>query len=479
MRQNPLQRWRINELIIPTFVFLILVWYTYGVLFVDPYSGFAFNNSNGRVVEIYSHLEQTPTLQIGDVLIKIGPATWESYKRDAWVLFFEGVQPGNIVEITVNRNGAETVIPWKFAGFDQAVFNTRIINIWGLAFIFWLIGTAAQLLIRPKDARRRLFIAANYITALWLIFGTLSSSHLWGSSILLHAVTWLLLPVYLHLHWVFPRPLKELPKAAWILVYLVGFSFAAAEITQSLPKSLYAFAFLTALIGSIVLEITHFVRQADQRRAVSLLAASIFIAFIPAIIFGFLVIVGAAPYLGPAALFALPFMPLAYFYIIYRRQLGGLEVRLNRLISIYAFLIFFGTALISLVIPVTSLEISFETSIFIGVLVVLAAMYMAITIFPVFQAFVEKRYLGIKLPYQNLQETYSNRIAASASIDNLLQLLKEDMFPSLFIRQFAFLQVFNGKLKTLLAANLNPQQLPYENNMRLLASQAGMYLPYI
>lgn len=478
MRKTSPQRWQISELLLPISVFLILVWYTYGILFIAPYPGFTYNNSNGRVGTIYSPSEQTPTLQQDDILVQIGPVTWKSYKRDARVLLFEGIQPGEIVQITVIRNGETLTIPWKFSGFDPTEFKTRFLNIWGLAFIFWFFGTAAQLLIRPKDGHQRLFIAANYLTALWLIFGSLSSFKLWESSILLHAVTWLLLPIYLHLHWVFPRPLKELPKTVWTIIYLIGLAFAAAEILQILPKGLYALAFLAALLGSIILAGMHYIRQVDKRRDVSLLATSIFVAFFPAIIFGILVVAGTTPPLGPATLFSMPFMPLAYFYVIYRRQSGGLEVRLNRLISLYSFLIFLGTVLFSLVVPIISLDISFETSIFIGVLVVLAATSMAIITFPIFQAFVEKRYLGIKLPYQNLQEIYSNRIAASTSTSDLLQLLEDEVFPSLFIRQFACMQVFNGKLKTLLTGNISPEQLPHENDVSLLVSQIGMYLPY-
>ncbi|MBI5964359.1 MAG: hypothetical protein HY863_12850 [Chloroflexi bacterium] len=327
MRKTSPQRWQISELLLPISIFLILVWYTYGILFVASYPGFTFTNINGRVATIYSPSEQTPTLQKDDVLVQIGLVTWESYKGDARVLLFEGIQPGEIVQITVNRNGETLTIPWKFSGFDPTEFKTRFLNIWGLAFIFWFFGTVAHLLIRPKDGHQRLFIAANYLTALWLIFGSLSSFQLWGSSILLHAVTWLLLPIYLHLHWVFPRPLKELPKTVWTIIYLIGSTFAAAEILQILPKSLYALAFLTALLGSIVLEGTHYIRQADQRRDVSILATSIFVAFFPAIIFGILVVAGTTPTFAPATLFSMPFMPLAYFYVIYRRQSGGLEVR--------------------------------------------------------------------------------------------------------------------------------------------------------
>lgn len=479
MRKNMFPHWQITELPFSALVLFILVWFTYGILFKAPYSGFDFSTGNGQVMEIFTKPTQGPTLQTGDTLVKIGPVSWVDYKKDARLSFFENSKAGDKVDIAIKRNDAELTIPWKFPGFNRIEFNARFFNIWGLAYIFWFFGAAVQLLIRPKNGRWRLFIAANYLTAFWLILGCLSAWHLWESSTLLHAVTWLLLPVYLHLHWVFPRPLKELPKGAWILFYLAGFSFAIAETTQSLPRNWYALAFLVTLFGSITLEIIHFTRQADQRRDVLLLAVSIFIAFVPSIGFGFLVMIGTVPYIGPATFFALPFMPLAYFYVIYRRQLGGLEVRLNRFISLYAFLVLLGTALLMLVIPATNLDIKPERWFFIGIMLILFTAFIVITAYPVFQAFVEKRFLGIRLPYQNLQETYSSRITTSTSLSSLLQLLNDEVFPSLLVRQFAFMQVSNGNLKAMLARNINPEQLPDESDMNELASQVGKYIPNI
>jgi signal transduction histidine kinase len=478
MNKNNFLRRQITELPLSALVLFILVWFTYGILFKSPYSGFDFNASNGQVSEVFTKPKQGPSLQEGDVLMKIGAVSWQDHKKNARLFFFENSKVGETVDIIVNRNGTELTIPWKFPGFNQVEFNARFFNIWILAYIFWFFGTAVQLLIRPKDARWALFVAANYLTGLWLIFGSLSAWHLWGSSILLHAITWLLLPVYLHLHWAFPRPFnKQLPKTAWILFYVAGLSFAIAEITQSLPKSLYVLAFLAALFGSIILEVIHFIRQADQRRDVLLLAISIFTAFVPSIGLGVLVITRSAPYIGPGALFALPFMPLAYFYVIYRRQLGGMEVRINRLISLYAFLILIGTGVLMLIIPITSLNLEAGTWIFLGTLFILLTAFIAVTGFPVFQTFVEKRFLGIKLPYQNLQEIYSNRITASTSLSCLFQLLEDEVFPSLLIRQFAFMQASNGNLKTLLAKNVDLGQLPPGRDINQLTSQAGMYLP--
>lgn len=478
MSNNLLNHRQLNDLPLSVLVLLILLLYTYGIWFKVPYSGFSFNNGTGQIVEITAHPEIGLFLQTGDILVKIGDIYWTDYKKDSRLSFFENTKTGDIVDIIVLRNGVELAIPWKFPGFNLTDFNGRFFNIWFLAYIFWFFGAAVQLLIRPRNGIWWLFVTANYLTALWLIFGSMSASHVWESSILLHAVTWLMLPVYLHLHWVFPRPLVELPKTVWIFFYAVCFSLAAAEIIQALPRNLYAFAFLITLLGSILLEAAHFIQHIDQRNDVTRLAISTLIAFIPSIVFGALIAVGATPYIGPAALFSLPFMPLAYSYIIYRRQLGGLEVRVNRFISLYLFMILFGTALSIIIVPLASLTIDPETWIFLGILLIMSTAVAVVIVFPPFQTFVEKRFLGIKFPYQNLQETYSNRIAATSTND-LLQLLESEFFPSLLIRQFAFLQVFNGKLKTLLTRNISPEQLPHEKDINVLISQTGRYLPYL
>jgi signal transduction histidine kinase len=96
--------------------------------------------------------------------------------------------------------------------------------------------------------------------------------------------------------------------------------------------------------------------------------------------------------------------------------------------------------------------------------------------FPTFQAFVEQRILGIRLPYQNLQEVYSSRIAATASMPNLLLILEEEVMPSLLIRQFAFMHVLNGNFKTLLIKNVTTAELPVENQISTLVMRSGKYI---
>lgn len=479
MRKDAPTRWQIADLPFSILVLLVLVWFTFGILFRAPYSGFYFSPTSGKVTATYASQSQEPRLLPGDILLKIGEVSFSEYKQDGRVALFKDARAGDVVPIVVARDGVELTIPWVFPGLIREEFNARLFNIWWLAYIFWFFGSLGQLLIRPRDRRWLLFLAANYLTALWLILGSLSSWHIWESSVLLRSVTWLIFPVYLHLHWIFPRPFMELPKVVWTLFYGLSFSFAVAELLQAPPRNWYALTFMFTLVGSIGLQIVHFLRHSDHRRDVFLVAFSVFIALFPSIGLSLMTVVGRVSATAPIGLFSLPFMPLAYFYVIYRRQLGGLEVRANRLLSLYAYLILFATALIAFVTYLGSLRLSTEPLIFAGSIYTLTTTYVAITAFPVFQSFMERRFFGVRLPYRNLQETFSSRITTSVSMPNLLQLLETEVFPSLLVRQYAFLQVDNGGVKILLTKNAGAEELTHKCRMEELTAREGkVYTDY-
>ncbi len=476
MQKNTHRPWHIEDIPISLLTLIFLLWYTYGIFVQVSYIGFYFNPADGKVFEMY--VSGGATLQEGDTLLQIGEVTLDEYRENRrLVLFPNKVQKGNIIPITILRNGVESTANWTVPGFTLEEFLGRFFNIWWLAYFFWFLGSITEVFIRPREIHWRLLIAFNYLTSLWLMMGSLSAWQMWESSILLHAVTWLLLPVYLHLHWIFPKPLASLPKSAGTLLYTISILMASMEIFQLLPKYFYAVALLLALVGSIILQISHFIWRSEQRKQIGILAIATLLAALPSITISISKVSGIVSQIGPLSLLALPFIPLTYFYLIFRAQLGGLEMRAHRIISIYSYLIIVGSVLISLF--AISLKLSGPNSILMMVVIPLLASAIFIPAYPAFQSFVEKRFLGIKLPYQNLQETYSNRIAVNTSINGLLQLLKAEVFPSLLIRQFAVMQVFNGKLKTLLIENIALEQLPHENDLNVLASQAGIYLPTI
>lgn len=472
MQKDFLQRWNITEISLSLSVLIVLLFYTYGILLHVPYTGFVYDPNDAKILGVYTG--DDPALKIGDRLVRIGNVPWEKFYKNNRLVFFENAKPGDIVEIVVQREDKELTIPWRVAGFTQREFSYRFFNIWLLAYIYWIFGTATLLFIRPRDTLCWLLIAANYLTALFLIFGSMSAWHLWESSTLLHAVTWLLLPVFLHTHWIFPSPLRPTSKWALTLLYSISALLALAELAQAMPKGLYALGFLLALLGSAILLGIHFIKRPAQRREVSLPIIATLLVILPLIV---LLIRGVSSKISYLTFLALPLMPLAYFYVIYTRQTGGLQLRANRLISAYAFTLILGTVLFLLLQPALFFQASHEAIVFLLMVVALLTALAGIMIFPAFQAFVDQRLLGITLPYQNLQEVYSSRITASTSLPHLLQLLEEEVFPSLLVRQFAFIEVLHGNLKPLLVKNVTAEQLPHEDEINRLSARSGVFIP--
>lgn len=452
--------------------------FTNAFLYEAPYTGFYFNPTDGRIVELYGEAASRDLLFKGDILRKVGDIPWEDYHADGTIQFFENVQPGETVDIVVVRGEEEDEIPisWMLPGYTREEFLARFGNVWWLGYIFWTAGMIVQLFMRPRGARWRLLIALNEVTGFWLLLGPMSGLRVWNSSVLLHAVTWLAVPVYLNLHWLFPRPLGRIPTWAWMIFYLFCGGLAVGEIFQLLPRRLYLLGVLLMFGGSIILLFLHR-RQPRHRRAVGLLLLSIVIALLPPIGLSLAGLSSSIPEAGLLAFLALPFMPAAYIFVAFRQRLGGMEVRANRILSIYAFLILLGTILLLLLAPAQSLDISPGVHLFLVLVVVIAATTLGILVFPAFQAFVEQRLLGIRLPYQNLQEAYSARIATSDSLASLCEFLRREVFPSLLVRQFAFLQFDHGQSKALVTDGIDRYQLPEDDELLDLLASPGKYLP--
>ncbi|MBL8062338.1 MAG: hypothetical protein JNK32_04920 [Anaerolineales bacterium] len=471
MQKSPRTQDSTLELLISLAVVLVLLLYTYGILIAAPYQGFYFNPTSGVITSFYG--EGTTSLQEGDILERIGDITLKQFKADRRLVFFEGVQPGDIIEIAILRNGKPLVVQWVFPGFNLREFTSRLFNSWMLAYIFWLAGLAAQLLIRPRDLRRRLFVIANYLVALFLVSGALSSWHLWESSTLLHALTWLMMPVFLHLHWVFPRPIRNLPNLFWSFLYGVAFLLAAGEILHMLGRNLYALGFAIALLGSILLLFAHLFIQKEERQTIRLLLLSILIAFSASIAVAIAQAFGVILNLGWFTVYSMPFMPLAYFYLINRRQLGGMETRVNSIISTYTFLILLGLAFFILLVSFAQTSLAEEAWVILAPLLAFVASITTAVYLPRFQTFLNQRLFGIKLPYQNLTQTYSSRIAVSTTLPSLLALLKEQVFPSLLIRQYVFLKTSEKNLSVLLAQDIPEDSFDFDS----LTQKAGHYIP--
>lgn len=459
---------KILELSLPWLVLSILLFYTYAKFFQHPY-GFSWG-SDGKVYAVF--VDQPQSIMPGDQLVQVGSLAWEEFQNDLRVALFDGVKVGETVPVIVERNGERITVQWKLPGINRGEVWEQLASEWPVAYFFWLAGTLTLLFLRPKDERWLLLSAFNFVTAIWLgVGGGASGYHLFYSALLLRSTLWISVPVYLHLHWVFPRPLGKLPPILVWIVYLIAMGLAVVQWFQWIPSSFYLLGFLIAIVGSIILLIIHAIKQPDVRRELRLLLITMFFILVPLIILGVVQSYpGTISRLGSLALLPFPLLPFAYLYAAYRRQLGGSEMRVNRLISIYLFVIVIFTVGLPLLAVFYNLFVTANNFLLAGTITTLLASLVSIWGFPPFQNFVERRLLGITMSGQDLPQIYSARITTSTSLTNLLKLLEDDIFPSLLVTQYAFFRFTNGSPEVILSKDLTDDQLQKEELASLFSS---------
>ena len=475
MKTRNISLWWIFQHVLPWLVLAILLTYTYAKFFRHSY-GFRIDPSTGHVVFVFDK-QPEPTLRESDQILQIGSVRWEDFEADLSRSLLEGYEPGDTVPIRVEREGQEIDISWKYPRSNQAEFQDQFESEWWIAYIFWLAGVLTILLVRPKDESWVLMSLFNFLTAIWLMAGSgLSAYHIWYSAIVLRVAVWLCLPVYLHLHWVFPRPLGRLPR--WLLwtVYGVGVLFAIAQAFQLLPTELYLVAFLIALAGSLILLVIHYWRQPFIRRDFRLLQVALILAIAPAMIWVIVDnILDIPSTFGSLGILSLPLLSFAYLYTAFRRRLGKLELRVNRFFTMYLFLIllgFFGLPFIAFLEQTPDAPGKSATIGFTSMLLATAAFIGA---YPPFERAVDRNIYGVSSTSKRLLETFSTHITTSVSLPDLIRVLQEEVLPSLLIRQFAFLQHDQGSLKVLATTGLNDEPLPEEKDISYLIDQSGIY----
>lgn len=468
---------RITDLPLSMFMLAILGIFTFCFIVLIPYTGLYIHPQNGHIVDIY--VSNHASLKEDDIIVSVGDVSLkEDYLKDSTQpLFPSTTKKGDIFPITVQRGEEreEINLNWEIPGFNFNEFRGRLLNIWWLAYIFWIFGAIIELFIRPRDVKWWLLLITNHLTGFWLLVGAFSFWHLFGASILLHAFTWLIASLYLHLNWIFPEPLYPLPKFSGILLYLITAIFFISELFQLLPPNLYFFALILALVGSFLLHLFRLMFRPQHRKKILMLAGFTLFASLPITFFLVLSSSGEFPRIAPLALLSLLLVPIAYDYLIFRSQLGGLETKANLFISSFAFLILVGTVLIIAIYLSALLPI--EISAFLDFVIPLLTAVLSIQYFPKFQKYVEKNILGINIDTKNLAESFSNLIITNTTMQSLLQMLEEKIFPSLLIRQYAFVQVENHHLHPLLTKAVTQAQIPEKEAISKLHQIAGRFIP--
>lgn len=462
---------RVFEVLIGLSVLGLLIFFNYNLFFRLPYTNFSWFPGSGRVDRVYV----AGDLQPGDVVLNAGPVEQDMFNHNLRQVFFTPEQVGTIVPLTVQRGDQRLTIHWQLPiNPTQGEILNRFTNQWWLGYIFWAAGQTALLFLRPRDGRWRVFIAFNFLTAIWLVASSLSQTHFAGSAIGLRMAVWLSVPFYWHLHWLLPKPLGKIPT--WLITILYGAAtlLAITEWFQWLPPNTYAIGFLLAMTGSFVFLLAHFARRPAERIEIGRLAAGTLLAIGLPVLPGLWAASGGfAPSQFLVTLLALPLLPIAYLYAAFRRQVIDLEIRRNRLITVYIFAALLG----GLIFALTGLAETWLT--FPGALqvVTVAAALLAVLIaaigFPPFQRFFESKFLQISIPPAHLLETFTARITVSLSEERLVKLLRDEILPSLLVSQSVLYRFQAGSPILAYAHGLSESELPSPAGLAQLIIEAG------
>jgi hypothetical protein len=430
---------QIAELAAAGATLVLLLLYTYANFFALPYVGLNFVEASGHVISVYV---PGPVVD-DDVLVTIADVRLADSYRGRAPRPFHDTQPGQVVMIELQRGGQTLTVPWTLPGFNwNEFFYARLTNQWLLAYAFWIIGAFVLLGLRPRQRLQRLFAAFCFLTTLWIIASVVSRTQLWYSAEVLRAAIWLCVPVYWHLHWDFPERLRSVPRWLGLGLYGVFGVLALADWLHLIPPTLYPLALLLAPAGSLVFLIGHLIWQPRTRRAAFTLVGVALLCLVPAVALGISsVLLGLGSDVVLGALLALPLLPIAYLVAIYRHRFGGLELRVNRAISIYLFGLVVLTIL-ALAGAVMETRLAGEHS---GTIMALVVGVGSVTIagtvwgFGPFQRLVERRLLGVPPVPAHLLVAFGSRLGTCLDVASLTRLVRDEVQPALVVRQAALL----------------------------------------
>lgn len=438
---------------------VLLIGFVYGLahVYLVPDTGFSYD-PRWHVVSFSSNctvLETTPkscnsgrdAIFLGDQILRIyGPdpgavLDYAEYDARLTATPFFGYDRGEVVRMDILREREEMTIAWVMPERSQSSQWQRLGTIW-IFLPFWLAGTAVLLFLRPKDTRWQLLILQNYITGLWLAIGTVSFSQIAGSTFVLILLSWMIMPVYLHLHCLMPMPLR-LPGRWWIpAIYAIAGVMALLNLLRLIPLSSYLLGILFGFGGSLILLIARALRTtlSAERSVLNLMLVGIGVSLLP----------GVMLWLAPGlflddytpdvtvtllATIAIPMLSFFYTYAIYKHRLGNQEVRANRALTSYSFLILYATLFI-FVFVLAGQRIQLDPNVY-TLAILTSTIYMvgAFAVRPSFERFMNRLVYGTTYDPEHIVQQFANEIPRALNPAYLASLLINQVMPSLLIRQ--------------------------------------------
>ncbi len=471
--------WRLMAISLAAF--LIYAFYTFSFVLLTPYPGIEITSyPTGWVINDTVQAG----LEIEDVLVQIGDLSYERYREDRLQVPFQGYQPGETVPNVVKADGETVELVMPVPSADDRL-KRLVTTLW--FFPFWLAGTAILLFLRPRDRRWQLLIATMYLTALWIVVGSIANWQVGASSYMALIIGWAMVPVFLHLHITVPNPLRiKWHRPLMAATYGIALLLAIAELLQLAARSVSVMAIGLAILFSFGLLVYRTVSRrtpVSDRHSSRLMLAGLGLAFGPAILlFIFPLIsdiaVPTALALG-IAFISLPILPISYTYAIYKRQLGALEFRTNRLLSLYSFILVYPTLFIIVLLlgeqRITASGTRTVYLLFISIIFVLAIPPLMRRM----QHTLNRLAYGTEHDPDDILGVFARQIPSALNRNDMAVSLTKDILPAMLIRQSALILAADDGDLDMMYAERVPQNILPENRaqVELLQASASTYRP--
>ena len=310
-------------------------------------------------------------------------------------------------------------------------------------------------------------VSFNYLTAIWLVAGIVSAWQVAASALVVRAVTWLMVPVYLHLHLLVPAPVLDRHRRYFVpALYAIAIIMAVLEVVQVVPRSAYFLGLLVAIAGSLGLLVSRLFDRSSPsvRLAARLMLAGIGVAFGPGITLWLVPAIFDIPDPGnlsiAVATLSIPALPLFYIYAIFKHYLGDLEFRTNRMVGLYSFALLYVTGfVVAFQLGSRWAGISGNPMAFSLVISTLFAI-AAPTLRARFQNLIDRLSYGHARNPAEILGTFAARIASALDQRSLAHVLAEEVAPSLLIRQSALCLMLDGDVNVIYAREVDESGTP-------------------
>jgi PAS domain S-box-containing protein len=465
--------WRL--LAVSLAVFALYAFYALSYILLTPYPGVEITSfvAGWRIVDTVQ-----PGLEVEDVLVQIGDLSYEQYLNDWLSVPFRGYLPGESVPNLVKDDGQEVDLVMPQPSLDDRL-KRLVTSLW--FFPFWLAGTAVLLFLRPRDRRWQLLIAAMYLTAIWIGVGSIANWQVSGARYVAIIVGWMMAPVFVHLHFTVPNPLMAKRKGLIIrALYGMVIVLTIAELLRLIPRSTSLLAISLAILISFLLLIYRTISKrtpSSDRHSARLMLAGLGLAFGPALLLVQVPVMTGISVPSVLALsiafISLPILPISYTYAIYKRQLGALEFRANRLLSLYSFILIYPTLFVIVLLLgeqwITASGTRTVFLLFVSIVFVLAIPPLVRRM----QDAVNRLAYGTEHDPDDILRVFASQIPSTLNRNTMAVSLTKDILPSMLIRQSALvLDSDDGKLDLMYAERIPETTLP-ESRAQLEALQAG------